>query len=227
MSWPARRDARKAKNAVMGGRHEDHERYYDEQGIDAWVLELSRGLARGDTGSVDAALEFLERDPYFFRSGYARERVARALAHAELTPAAKVRGRSVVLSTVDGERHCPLPGVAKLAAATADNSLRRELRARLHDGETVVARRALRVVVKVRKPGLTAEDIAAAQAIVLADAARGQWLSPTVARLAAYFWSPQWEAALRSLVRYHGPDRAAAKRLLAAADQRRNRRPTP
>jgi hypothetical protein len=149
------------------------------------------------------------------------------MAHAELTPGEKVRARSVVLSTVDGERHCPLPGAARLAAAVADNSLRRELRTRLHDRETGVARRALRVVVKVRKPGLTADDIAAARAIVLADAARGQWLSPTVARLAACFWSPQWDAALRSLVRYHGPDRAAAKRLLAAADQRRNRRPAP
>jgi len=73
---------------------------------------------------------------------------------------------------------------------------------------------------------LTPEDIAAAQVLVLTDAARGQWLSPTVARLAAYLWSDRWAAELRALVPYHGPDRAAAKRLLDAVDRRR-RRPGP
>ena len=72
-----------------------------------------------------------------------------------------------------------------------------------------------------------AHDIASARSIVLADAARGQWLSSTVARLATYVWSGEWEAELRSLVPYHGPDRAAAKRLLEAADRRGRRRPAP
>ena len=211
----------------MGRRHDDHERYYERLNIDSWVVELGRRLGRSDPESIEAALTFLEQDPYFFRSGYARERVARALTHAELTPAQKVRARTVVLSTVDGQRHCPLPGAGRLARAVADNSLRRELRARLHHRETAVARRALRMVVNVRSPGLTADDIAAARALVLAEAARGQWLSPTVAKLAGYVWSGEWEAELRRLVPYHGPDRAPAKRLLAAADQRRWRRPAP
>jgi hypothetical protein len=73
---------------------------------------------------------------------------------------------------------------------------------------------------------LTPDDIAAARLLVLADAARGQWLSPTIARLAMYLWSDKWGAELRSLIPYHGPDRAAAKRLLDAVDQRR-RRPKP
>jgi hypothetical protein len=211
----------------MGRRHEDDERYYEQLDIDSWVVELGRGLSRSETESIEAALTFLERDPYFFRSGYARERVARRLAQAELTAAQEVRARIVVLSTVDGERHCPLPGAGRVARAVADNSLRRELRARLHHPDTAVARRALRMVVNVRNPGLTADDIAAARALVLADAARGQWLSPTVARLAAYLWAGEWEAELRRLVPYHGPDRAAAKRLLEAADRRRRRRPAP
>ena len=211
----------------MGRRHEDDEGYYEQLEIDSWVADLGRGLGRGDPESIEAALTFLERDPYFFRSGYARERIARRLAQAELTAAQRVRARTVVLSTVDGERHCPLPGAGRLARAVADNSLRRELRSRLHDPDTAVAGRALRMVVNVRNPGLTADDIAAARALVLADAARGQWLSPTVAKLAAYLWSGEWEAELRRLVPYHGPDRAAAKRLLEAADRRRRRRPAP
>ncbi len=82
------------------------------------------------------------------------------------------------------------------------------------------------MLVNVRNPGLTADDIAAARALVLSEAGRGQWLSPTVTRLAVYVWSGDWDAELRSLITHHGPNRAAAKRLIAAADQRR-RRPDP
>jgi hypothetical protein len=205
----------------------DREPDYEQLDIDAWVVELCDRVGSGEPQSIDEALTFLERDPYFFRSGYARERVARRLARVELTAVQKSRARAIALSSVEGHRHCPQPGVGRLARAVADNPLRRELRARLHDSDTAVARRALRVVVNVRRPGLTAEDITAARALVLADAGRGYWLSPTTARLAAYLWSAEWEAELRSLVPYHGPHRAAAKRLLEAADRRKRRRPGP
>ncbi len=209
----------------VGRRHEDGEGYYEQLDIDSWVAELAVRLDRGEPQAIDAALTFLERDPYFFRSGYARERVARRLARVQLTGAQKVRARALVLSSVDGQRHCPHPGLGRLARAVSDNPLRRELRARLH-GDAEVARRALRTVVNVRHPGLTPDDIEAARALVLTDAARGQWLSPTIARLAIYLWSDKWEAELRALLPHHGPDRAAAKRLLDEVDRRR-RRPRP
>src|SRR5207237_146047 len=126
---------------LVGRRHEGHERYYEQLDIDSWVVELGERLAAGEPDAIEDALALLERDPYFFRSGYVRERVAGRLA--------------------------------------------------------------------------------------LADAARGHWLSPSVARLAAYVWSGGWEAELRGLIPYHGPDRAAAKRLLDVADRRRSRRPDP
>jgi hypothetical protein len=107
----------------------------------------------------------------------------------------------------------------------ANNALRRDLRARLHHRDAALARRALRMVVNVRHPGLTPDNLAAAQALVLSDAANGNWLSPTVERLARYVWSHEWEAELRSLLKHHDPDRAAAKRLINAVDRRRSRRP--
>jgi hypothetical protein len=185
--------------------------------------ELLDRLSRGDGPSVDEALSFLEEDPYFFRSGYARERLARRLASVELTEAQRTRARTVVLTTVDGQRHCPQPGVGRLARAVADNSLRRELRARLHDRDNATARRALGVIANVRHPGLTPDDLRAARELVLAEAGRGRWISPAVARLAVYLWSNEWETELRSLLPHHGPDRAAAKRLLSAV----KRRPAP
>ena len=211
----------------MGRRHGDDERYDGSLDVDASITALGERLLRGEPEAVDEALAFLERDPYFFRSGYARERIARRLAHVDLTATQRSRARVVVLSTVDGHRHCPHPGVGRLARAVANNALRRELRERLHHSDAAVARRALRMVVNVRHPGLTPDDLAVARAGVLADAGRGLWLSPSVARLATYLWSSDWEAELRALLPHHGPDRAAAKRLTQAADRRRSRRPGP
>jgi hypothetical protein len=211
----------------VGREHRDEERYYEQLGIDAAVSRLVEALARREPASIEEALAFLERDPYFFRSGYARERVARQLANVSLTAPQRDRARRVLLSTVDGQRHCPHPGAGRLARTVADNALRRALRSRLHHRDRAIARRALQMIVNVRHPGFTPEDIAAARALVLAEASRGNWLSPTVARLAIYLWSADWEAQLRTALPYHGPDRAAAKRLIAAADQRRQRRPGP
>ena len=209
----------------VGRRHGDDEGYYERLNIGAWLADLGVRLDRAEPESIEAALTFLERDPYFFRSGYARERVARRLARVVLQPPQKVHARALVLSSVDGERHTPQPGVGRLARAVADNPLRRELRARLHR-DTAVAKRALRTLANVRHPGLTSDDIAAARELVLTEAARGQWLSPSVERLAIYLWSDEWEAELRALFPYHGPDRAGAKRLVGAVERRR-RRPRP
>src|SRR5262245_57635063 len=115
---------------LVGRRHEGREHYYEQLEIDSWVVRLGQRLADGQPGSIEEALTFLERDPYFFRSGYARERVARRLAGVKLTPVEKVRVRALVLSSVDGRRFCPQPGVGRLARAVADNPLRRELRRR-------------------------------------------------------------------------------------------------
>src|SRR5436190_18528918 len=116
----------------VGRRHEEHERYYEQPDVDSWLVDIGQRLAAGEPEAVEEALTFLERDPYFFRSGYARERVARWLARVELTPLQKARARAVVLSTVDGPHHCPQPGVGQLARAVINNPLRRELRARRH-----------------------------------------------------------------------------------------------
>jgi hypothetical protein len=206
---------------------DDTERYYTGFDVEAAVVALDMELARGEAGAVHDALALLEQDPFCFRSGYARERLARRLARTELTTAQKARARTIVLSTVEGHWHCPHPGVGRLAGAVADNKVRRELRARLHRADGAMARRALRMIVNIRHPGLSPADIAAARALVLADAAQGLWLSPTVARLATYLWADDWEGELRGLLPHHGPDRAAAKRLVNAHDLRRQRRPGP
>jgi hypothetical protein len=192
--------------------------------LDDWLADLPYRMVDGDRAAVEEALWFLERDPYFFRSGYARERVARYVAQADLTEGDRDRARAIVLTSVDGARHCPHPGLGRLARAVADNPLRRALRERLYARELAVRCRALRTIVDVRRPGLTPDDLAAAREQVLADAGRGTWLSATVRRLAIHLWTPEWEADLRALLPRHGPDRKAAKRLVEDAERRRARR---
>lgn len=77
------------------------------------------------------------------------------------------------------------------------------------------------MIANVWHPGLTPDDLAVARELVLPDAGRGRWLSPTVFRHAVYLWSRDWEAELRSLLPHHGPQWAGAKRLLDAVGRRR------
>src|SRR5262249_42158955 len=116
------------------------------------------------------------------------------------------------------------------ARAVANNDLRRALRGRLHAVDAAVANRALRAIVEVRHPGFSAADLRVARSIVLREMRERElrWLSPQHERVAGRLWVPGWEAELRDIARMHGPDRAAARALLATVDrQRAKRRPGP
>jgi hypothetical protein len=202
---------------------ESHER------LEGRLRELSEQLVADEASQVaaDEALTYLEADPYYFWSGYARARIARSLAHAPLDLSQRQRAHRYVLDCVDGTRHCASPELAQLAGSVADNPMRRVLRERLHSPDPSVARRALRSLSRVRHPGLTGTDVVVARELVLAAAARTLWLLPSVERLARWLWTPEWEAELRDLTQHHGPERAPAKKLIESMDRRRLRRPGP
>jgi len=184
----------------------------------------------GEHDEVDDALTYLEADVYEFRSGYERARVARRLSHSSMDAAQRARARRYVLDVVEGRKHCTQPALGRLAHAVADNPTRAALRARLLSTDTEVARRAMRTLSFVRHPSLNEDERERARGLVLADAGRTSWVTPSVRRLARWLWAPEWEAALRELARHHGPDRAAAKKLIEDRDRRREhraRRPSP
>lgn len=193
--------------------------------LEEW-LRATRERLRSpeDTEAVDQAFRYLETDPYYFRSGYARAKLARSLAHANLSDADRERGRRYVLDVVDGSKHCNQRELSQLAGAVANNELRATLRARLHAADQSTARRALHTLRGVRRPRLSAADIDAAHELVLADLRRATWTPVDVRRVADWLWSLDWEMELRDIARHHGPDRAGAKRLIEAVDRRRQRR---
>ena len=188
--------------------------------------EIADQLLLGDDShaAADQALAYLEADPYYFWSGYERARIARRLAHAALDATQRERARRYVIDCLDGVKHCHQSGVGPLAHAVADNPMRKTLRSRLHSPDDGVARRAIRTLTRVRHPGLTDADVAAARVLVLSEAARTPWLPPNVQRVARWLWTPEWEAELRDLTQHHGPERAPAKKLLESVDQSRARR---
>ncbi|MFY9293551.1 MAG: hypothetical protein WAP03_23045 [Methylorubrum rhodinum] len=185
------------------------------------LARLRTGEARAD--DVEYALAYLELDPFYFRSGYTRNRVAGHLSLQRLDETQRERARALVRQAVDGARHTPFPGIARLAGSVADNALRRALRARLHSSDPHVARRALRTLVHVKRPGYTPADIGVARRVIVAGAGRWQWLTPEDYRLATRFWTHAWEAELRDVAQDHGPERAGATRLLEAMVRRHER----
>ncbi|MTD93504.1 hypothetical protein GIW81_04045 [Hyphomicrobium sp. xq] len=60
------------------------------------------GLANGHVRFVETGIAFLEADPWFFRSGYEKQKIIRHLKRAPLTQAQRQRLARVVLAAIDG-----------------------------------------------------------------------------------------------------------------------------
>ncbi len=103
--------------------------------------DLSR-LRAGDAGAVDAAISFLEADPWFFRSGYAKEEIIAYLNRLPLTEAQAERLRRVVLAAVDGRDRREFRRYCRLARKVDSPALRSELAGRLECAEPAVRRHA-------------------------------------------------------------------------------------
>jgi hypothetical protein len=191
--------------------------------VEAESQAIEAALAAGEPTAVDRALAFLEDDPYFFRSGYARQRIARKLAGSELDELQRERARRIVMAWVDGQLHPGRAGGVRLAREVADNPMRRALLARLRGKDGDVALRALYALTSVKHPGYSPEDLARAREILLHDINRTRFPPVPSFRAAMRLWSPEWEAELRDIAVVHGPDRAAAKALLQYVDRRRER----
>ena len=57
----------------------------------------------GDRANLDLLLRFLEEDPFFFRTGYAKQRALRLLSRWRLTRSDRRRVAKIVLAAVDGD----------------------------------------------------------------------------------------------------------------------------
>lgn len=121
-----------------------------------WENSTREKLLSGDQEVIEDAILFLEVDPWFFRSGYLKERVIVGLKRAELTTLQRRRLQQVILKVCFGRnrrefrRYCALAAV--LWTQEFEDSLRSEAAA--HDFES---NRKLSYLLKYleqnRKPG--------------------------------------------------------------------------
>lgn len=86
-------------------------------------------VRRGKPPAVDAALDFLESDPWCFRSGYMKADLMHALANAPwLGAQARQRAQRVVLHRLLEPEPRLARHAARLAAAVGDDEFDREVR---------------------------------------------------------------------------------------------------
>lgn len=99
-------------------------------------------LRAGNTTHIETAICFLEADPVFFRSGYAKADVLRAIKRLPLTPSQMDRLRTVVLK-VTATRGCrEFRHYCNLARRVDGTGFREALAELLASGDPAVARRA-------------------------------------------------------------------------------------
>ena len=184
--------------------------------FEAHVGRLRIGVRENNPEAIDAAIEFLEADPWCFRSGYAKGRLMRHLAQVEPTPDQVARLVNIVLHVVDRGGRPEFRDATRLARKIGGAELRTQLRQRLHGTDTPVARRALFALLDLRRPRLTAEDLAVARRLTLDELRRQSvapneyWWQTWPERLAVRLASADWIATLLDEIRTNGPDRHAA-----------------
>lgn len=103
---------------------------------------LADRLQHGDVSAISEAIDFLEADPWHFRSGYVKELLMLNLRRVPLTPEIRERLKLVVLDRVDGKDRRDFRSVCKLAATLVDDTLRIELKKRADSDDVRVARHA-------------------------------------------------------------------------------------
>ncbi len=102
-------------------------------------MELLKG---GDQSHMEQAITFLEADPWFHGSGYAKEDIVPALNRLPLPSGFATRLVSVVLNMVDRRNGREFRAYKQLACKVDNPELREQLARRVDEGDFDVRRRA-------------------------------------------------------------------------------------
>lgn len=106
------------------------------------LWELARTFRSGDAHGLNLAVDFLEVDPWFFRSGYLKHRLIFGITRLELDESVRSRLSNVVLAAVDRRNRVEFRAYCRLARAVRSVDLDDALQERLESGDEGVRRRA-------------------------------------------------------------------------------------
>ena len=126
--------------------------------------EAYERLGIGDSSGLATAVEFLEADPWFFRSGYTKAELIRCIGRLELPSATADRLRRVVLAAVDGRDRREFRRYCRLARKVDSPGLREDLTRRLQRDDPAVRRRAQLGPVRLREARLRSTEPSAPSA---------------------------------------------------------------
>ena len=133
-------DDPKAKRVIEAAR-----RLYDaarEAAYPAGFQESFQRLCTGDATGLEAAVAFLEADPWFDESGYVKVKLIRHIKPPMLTPQYIARLQNVVLHMVETRHGQEFSTYKQLARKVDDVFLREQLTQRLSSGDADTQRRA-------------------------------------------------------------------------------------
>lgn len=107
----------------------------------AWEMAYPPGfwedyerLRCGDPTGMESAVSFLEADPWFFRSGYVKQKLIRAIKARFLTPEYVTRLQQVILAIVDKRYDRDMRNYRNLAWKVNSPALREQLAQRAAEG---------------------------------------------------------------------------------------------
>ena len=155
-AYPLRLDTPQAWEewkAAVGQRYAVYQKYADlyfrpqplspeaaQYSWDFWRdIELLRG---GDHSQADSAIAFLEADPWFHGSGYAKVKMIRYLKPTLLPQSDITRMQAVVVAMVERRNGQDFRAFCRLARKVDAPALREQLTARLTAGDEGIRRRA-------------------------------------------------------------------------------------
>jgi len=120
---------------------EFHEKY-DRLAFPGGLEKGLQALDRSKSNAIEAAVQFLEVNPYFFRSGYIKEKILTKLKNADLSKSQLERLYKVLLNIVDKHYCREFRYYCKLARKIKTQKFLKNLRSRMESSNKDVAKRA-------------------------------------------------------------------------------------
>ncbi len=106
----------------------DELRNYQSSILALWDDETLALIRAADRNALEGALAFLEADPYFYRSGYLKEKVLHAIKHALWERNDELRLQTIVLRAIEGRYKRELKFYTRLIPRLRDDNFERALR---------------------------------------------------------------------------------------------------
>lgn len=131
-----------AHHAACAAFHSEFDALAFPGGLEASLSKLNSG----DPSVVDIAVQYLEVEPKFFRSGYIAETILRRLKHVDLTSDQVTRLVNVILNSIRHGGRRRFVNCARLAGVLKDDRISTGALGLLRESDPEVKRRAERIL---------------------------------------------------------------------------------